>query len=168
MKIGIDPGNSGAIAFLNSKGECLGVVDMPTMTLNGKKQQVNAVELARIIERWRNLSNEPLVAFLEAVSAMPGQGVSSMFNFGMGYGIVQGVLATQRIPFILVRPQQWKKRAGLIGAEKDKARTLAQQMYPSVDLSRKKDIGRADSILIARFGESTKQWITQEGEPFND
>jgi crossover junction endodeoxyribonuclease RuvC len=153
MKIGIDPGVSGAIALLNSKGECLHVEDMPTMILNGKKQQVNAVELARMLERWHNLSKEPLVAFLEAVSAMPGQGVSSMFNFGMGYGIVQGVLATQRIPFVLVRPQQWKKRAGLIGAEKDKARTIAQQLFPSVDLSRKKDIGRADAILIAKYGE---------------
>ena len=151
-RIGIDPGNSGAIALLNSRLECLHVEDMPVMALNGKKQQVNAVEVSRIFERWKNLSSEPLVAFVEAVNAMPGQGVSSMFNFGMGYGIIQGVLATERIPFILVRPNEWKKRAGLIHAEKDKARTVAQQLYPGVDLSRKKDIGKADAILIARFG----------------
>jgi len=153
MKIGIDPGLSGAIALLNSKYECLHVEDMPVMALKKGKNQVNAVELARMIERWHNLSQEPIIAFVEHVTAMPGQGVSSMFNFGMGYGMVQAVLAVERIPFILVRPQEWKKRAGLINAEKDKARTLAQQLFPSVDLSRKKDIGRADALLIAKYGE---------------
>ena len=153
MRIGIDPGNQGALAFLNSQLDCLGIEDMPTMALNGTKQQVNPAELAKILERWKSLSKEPLVAFVEKVQAMPGQGVSSMFNFGMGFGILQGVLASERIPYVLVVPQQWKKRAGLIGKDKDASRTLCQQMYPGVDLSRKKDVGRSDAILIARFGE---------------
>ena len=153
MRVGIDPGVTGALAILNSKGECLHVEDMPVMELRKGKKQVNAVEVARILERWQSLSKEPLVAFIEAVHSMPGQGVSACFNFGMGYGIVQGVLAAERIPYILVTPQEWKKRAGLIGKEKDSCRTLIQQLYPSVDLSRKKDIGKADAIAIARFGE---------------
>jgi len=152
MRIGIDVGNTGAVAFLNSKGECLGVEDMPLMPLNGKKSQVNAVELSRILERWKALSKEPILAFVEQVSAMPKQGVTAMFNFGMGYGIVQGVLAAQRIPYVLVRPEAWKKRAGLVKSPKDMARTKAQQLYPNVDLSLKKHIGRADALLIARFG----------------
>jgi len=154
MRIGIDCGNQGAIALLNSKAECLHVEDMPLMSLNGKKYQVNAVELSKILERWKALSSEPVVAFVEQVSARPGQGVSSMFNFGMGYGIVQGVLATQGIPYILVRPQEWKKRAGVAGKkiDKDMARTVAQRLFPSVDLSLKKHIGRADALLIAKYG----------------
>ena len=83
---------------------------------------------------------------------MPGQGVASMFNFGMGYGIIQGVVSALGIPYELVTPQSWKKRAGLIGKDKDNARTMAQQLYPDAPLGRKKDIGRADALLIARFG----------------
>lgn len=152
MRIGIDPGNTGAIALLNKNLEFVHVEDMPVTTLNGKKQQVNAVEVCRILERWKSFSSEPLIAYLEKVSAMPGQGVSSMFNFGTGYGILQGVLASLRIGYVLVSPQQWKRRAGLINTEKDKARTVAQQLYPGVELGRKRDIGRADALLIATYG----------------
>ena len=83
---------------------------------------------------------------------MPGQGVSSMFGFGVSYGILQGVIASLGIPSVLVTPQRWKKAAGLMGKPKDYARTLAQRLYPAAELSRKKDIGRADAILIARYG----------------
>jgi len=153
MRIGIDCGLQGAIAFLNCKGECLAVEDMPLMALNGKKKHVSPIGVSKILDKWITLSSEPVVAFVEAVHSMPGQGVSSMFNFGMGYGIVQGVLAAQRIPYILVKPNDWKKRAGLIKAPKDMARTVAQRLYPDVSLGRKRDIGRADALLIARFGE---------------
>jgi crossover junction endodeoxyribonuclease RuvC len=129
------------------------VEDMPVTALKKGKVQVNAVEVARLLERWHKLSSEPLVAFLEDVHTMPGQGVTSSGNFMMGKGIIMGVLAAERIAYILVSPQEWKKRAGLIGKDKDQARTKAQQLYPGVVLSRKKDIGRADAILIARYGE---------------
>jgi crossover junction endodeoxyribonuclease RuvC len=155
MKIGIDPGISGALALLTDKNEVVDVQDMPVMALNDKKQQVNAVGVALILERWQG-SETPLVAYIEKVSARPGQGVTAMFNFGMGYGIVQGVLACKRIPFYLVTPQLWKKRAGLIHSEKDKARTVAQQIFPKLDLTRKKDIGRADALLIAMYGETLR------------
>lgn len=147
--IGIDPGNEGAIAVLEG-GRLLEVFDMPLMA-NGKKRQVNAAALSGLLEKatFDFLDTEVAV---EKVGAMPGQGVTSMFNFGMGYGVIQGVVAAMCVPMHLVTPQSWKKRAGLIGKEKDQARTLAQQLYPDAPLARKKDVGRADAILIARYG----------------
>ena len=138
MILGIDPGISGAISFFSDDGDLLGVKDMPTMAL-GKKKQINAAGLSSFLDYTQNEFNFrndwcddkkclSQVAYLEKVNAMPGQGVSSMFNFGMGYGAIQGVLAANGIPFHLVTPQKWKKHHGLIGKEKDCARTLAQQM----------------------------------------
>jgi crossover junction endodeoxyribonuclease RuvC len=150
LRIGIDPGNTGAVAVLGING-FVDVHDMPLMA-SGKKQQVNAAELFKILLSIKAMSAGGVDAVVEKVSAMPGQGVSSMFNFGMGFGVIQGVLAGAGIPYTLVTPQSWKKRAGLIGKDKDMARTVAQQLYPDAPLGRKKDIGRADAILIARFG----------------
>ena len=148
-RIGIDPGISGAIAILNDTFELVECYDMPIMASSNSKNQVNSAALANLIKKH----GYTMTAYLERVSAMPGQGVSSMFSFGTSYGIVQGVLAALGIPVVLVTPQAWKKRAGLTGKDKDLARTLAIRLYPGGDLSRKKDIGRADAILIARFGE---------------
>ena len=158
MKIGIDPGNTGAIAFLSHDDQFFDVINMPLMA-NGKKQQINPAELKKEIERLMvfrlkepSNENDLYSVYIEKASAMPGQGVSSMFNFGMGYGIIQGVVSSIGLPYQLVTPQSWKKKASLIGKDKDNARTLAQQLYPEAPLGRKKDIGRADAILIARFG----------------
>ncbi len=149
MIIGFDPGNTGAIAVLTDDKEFIAVHDMPVMA-NGKKNQVNAAEVARIINIYA--AENSCFVVIEKVGAMPGQGVTSMFNFGMGFGVIQGVVAARELPFVLVTPQKWKKAASLIGKEKDNARTLAQQLYPLAPLGRKKDIGRADALLIARFG----------------
>lgn len=152
MIIGIDPGLTGAIAWLNEDDlSFINVVDMPTMALTGARRQVNAAELAKIINE--TLDKEVGIIYLERVSAMPKQGVSSVFSFGMSYGIVLGVVAALGLPMALATPQSWKKRAGLIGKEKDAARTLAQQLYPAAPLGRKMDCGRADALLIARFGQ---------------
>ncbi len=151
MIIGIDPGLDGAIAFLGDKLELERIEDMPTMASTGSRRQVNAAELARIMSD--DISPRDVrVVYLERVSAMPGQGVSSMFSFGCSYGIVMGVLAALQLPVELVTPQSWKKRAGLTGKEKDAARTMGQMLYPGALLARKKDIGRADALLIARYG----------------
>ena len=147
--IGVDPGLTGAISFFNDGG-LVDVIDMPIMAM-GKKNQLNPYALTKALSEYTIRK-----AVIEKVGAMPGQGVASMFNFGMGYGVIQGVCAGLGIPIQLVTPQKWKKNAGLIGKDKDNARTLAQQMYPDASLSRKKDIGRADAILIARFGEDIK------------
>ena len=155
LRIGIDPGVSGAIAFLNDD-TLVTVQDMPTMSLSKTKQKVNQAELAKLLTEaicadGRECSEA--TAYLEQVHSMPGQGVTATFNFGVSYGVIQGVLAALQIPMVLVTPHSWKRRAGLIGKDKDAARTLAQQLYPEAPLGHKKDVGRADAILIARFGE---------------
>ena len=153
MRVGIDVGISGAIAFLNDDLSLVGVFDMPVMVLSAKKQQVNATELGKLFRFWLyDVPVENVTAYVEQVHSMPGQGVSAMFNFGTGYGVIQGVLGALQIPMVLVSPAVWKRRAGLTGKPKDASRTLAQQLYPAAPLGRKKDVGRADSILIARFG----------------
>ena len=148
MKIGVDCGISGAIALLNDNDSFIAVYDMPVMAGTGKRQQVNGAELVKLLLPYKTSS----VAYLERASAMPKQGVSSMFSFGCSYGIIQGVLAALSVPMVIVPPRTWKKRAGIIGKEKDYCRTLMQRLYPMAELGRKKDIGRADALAIARFG----------------
>lgn len=151
--IGIDPGISGAIAIIGDHRAAPAVKDMPVMSKGtGKKQQVNAAELARMLA-----SCAPSVVYVERVSAMPEQGVVSMFAFGEAFGVIRGVLAAMNIPIELVTPQTWKRRFGLLGTEKDAARTKAIELYPTAPLARKKDIGRADALLIARYGWETEQ-----------
>jgi crossover junction endodeoxyribonuclease RuvC len=151
-RIGIDPGVSGALALIAPDDSLSDLIDMPTMLLTGKRQTVNAAELGKVLRGWL-MGSHSTIAILEQVSAMPGQGVSSMFSFGTSYGIVQGVMAALQIPLHFVRPQAWKQRAGIPPkSEKDLARTVAQRLYPAASLERKKDIGRADAILIARYG----------------
>jgi crossover junction endodeoxyribonuclease RuvC len=145
--LGIDPGLSGAIALLRN-GEFAECWDMPTMGRgSGNKQQINAAEVARILREC-----PPCTAYMELVGAMPGQGVSSMFNFGKAAGAVMGALAALQFPMVEVTPQRWKREFGLIGKEKDMARTVAQQLMPVAPLSRKKDCGRADALLLALYG----------------
>lgn len=146
--IGIDPGNTGAIALLRD-GAFAEVFDMPTMQrgAKGNKQQVNATELARILREL-----PPCMAYIEQVGVMPGNGAVSMFNFGHGCGAIEGALAALGIPREFVTPQKWKKTFGLIGSEKDCARTKAIQLMPAAPLARVKDGGRADALLIALHG----------------
>jgi crossover junction endodeoxyribonuclease RuvC len=151
-RIGIDPGITGGLALLAYTGEwpeLVYAIDMPVFALNGTKKQVNTVSLANTLSNWNYNGTQ---VFLELVGAMPGQGVVSMFNFGMSYGMVQGVVLALQLPLILVRPAAWKKRAGLLKAEKDAARTKVLQLFPKSGLNLKKDIGKADAILIAMFG----------------
>lgn len=157
MIIGIDPGLTGAIAFYDDiNDEVLEIHDMPVMMKSKvkkkQKNQVNAVELANIIKSCIGDYGVD-VAIVEQVHSMPGQGVSSVFSFGEAAGVIRGVLAALQIPTQYVTPQKWKKAAGLIGKDKDMARTKAIELYPTASLARKKDIGRADAILIARFGQ---------------
>ena len=152
MIIGIDPGQTGAVASYEC-GYITAIHDMPTMArIHGKGQQVDAGELASIMIGIRG--GKTVKVFLEAVAAMPGQGSSSMFRFGESLGVVLGVCGALQIPVHWVTPQRWKKTAGLIGKEKDAARTLIIQQHPEIShmLTRKKDGGRADAACIAKFG----------------
>lgn len=151
---GIDPGQSGAVAVL-ADGEFYKFIDMPVMSRPAGGQQINGAELAAALRGiWHEFTGASFTAVLEQVSARPKQGVSSMFRFGEGYGVIQGVVATLGMQMVMVHPAKWKKAAGLSGKEKDCARTLAIQRFPSAatQLTRKKDVGRADALLIAQFG----------------
>ena len=95
---------------------------------------------------------------VEQVSAMPGQGVTSMFNFGQSFGVIKGVCAAMQLPIFFVRPAKWKKHFDLINSSKDSSRTKVIEMYPSLSdqLSKKKDVNKSDAILIARFFAETR------------
>lgn len=148
VTIGIDPGVSGAIAVL-CDGDLLRLEDMPVAIVGKTRKHRDIMEgqLAQILR-----PHPGATVWLEAVHSMPGQGVSSSFLFGACYGACKGVAAGLGLRVELVRPQTWKKSFGLIGTDKDAARAVASNLYPGASLARKKDIGRADAILIAHFG----------------
>lgn len=151
MIIGIDPGQTGSLAFYED-GKITAIEDMPVMArTHGQGQQVDPYALATLIMEHGGNS---AVAVLEQVSAMKGQGVTSSFNFGEAVGIVKGVLGALQIPIRMVTPQRWKRKAGIVGKDKDAARALAIQLHPEIadQLTRKKDVGRADAVCIAVFG----------------
>ena len=152
--IGIDPGISGSICFLQD-GKIVEVVEMPTMTEGKKnKKQVNGSQIVNeILEKIKELDKREIKVVIEQVSAMPGQGVTSMFNFGQSFGILKGICSSMQLPMYFVRPAKWKKYFNLINSEKDASRTRAIEIFPyfSNQLSRKKDSNKADAILIASF-----------------
>ena len=154
LVIGIDPGISGSICFFED-GKILEVFEMQTMT-DGKKnkRQVNGSQIYNeILQRIKNKDKQNIRVVIEQVSAMPGQGVTSMFNFGQSFGILKGICSAMQLPMYFVRPTKWKKYFGLINSEKDASRTKVIEMFPyfSSNLSKKKDSNKADAILIAYF-----------------
>ena len=154
--IGIDPGLSGAIAIIENK-RVLGIFDMPVMAEGKKnKRQLNSAQLVNIIRENTN-NNEEITVVVEQVNAMPGQGVTSMFNFGQTFGAIKGVCAALELPIYFVRPTKWKKHFELINSSKDSSRTKVIEMYPSLSsqLSKKKDVNKSDAILIARYYSDT-------------
>ena len=155
--IGIDPGLSGAIAILENN-KVLNIFEMPVMSEGKKnKRQLNSAQLVKLLKD--NISkNEEVSVVVEQVNAMPGQGVTSMFNFGQTFGAIKGVCAALSLPIFFVRPSKWKKHFELINSSKDSSRTKAIEMYPSLsdNLTKKKDVNKSDAILIARFYSETR------------
>ena len=152
--IGIDPGISGSICFFKD-GKIEDVIEMPTMT-DGKKnkKQVNGSQIYNeILKRTKQIDKKDIKVIIEQVSAMPGQGVTSMFNFGQSFGILKGICSAMQLPMYFVRPAKWKKYFSLINSEKDASRTKAIEIFPyfSSNLSKKKDANKADAILIANY-----------------
>ena len=143
---GIDVGLNGAIALFDMIEGHLEVHDMPVMEIN-KKRQVNPQLLTNILEQ------HDARVFIEQVGARPGQGVSSMFNFGKSYGICLGVSAGLKLPTTTVTPVMWQ-RACKVEKGKDGNRLRATQTFPNFSnlFARKKDDGRADAALIAYWG----------------
>ena len=157
--IGIDPGITGAISVLENK-KVIEVYDTPTM-IDGKKnkRQVNGAQVTNIIKENLNKDKDKeVVVVVEHVNAMPGQGVTSMFNFGQSFGVIKGICSALSLPIYFVRPAKWKKHFNLIKTNKDASRTKVIQIYPEISskLSRKKDSNKADAILIALYFNSTQ------------
>tara|TARA_Y100000590_G_scaffold14180_1_gene17042 strand:+ start:2788 stop:3267 length:480 start_codon:yes stop_codon:yes gene_type:complete len=154
---GIDPGVSGAISILENK-KIIEIFDMPTM-IDGKKnkKQVNGAQVANIIKNKLGDNKETIIV-VEHVNAMPGQGVTSMFNFGQSFGVIKGICSALSLPIYFVRPTKWKKYFNLIKTNKDASRTKVIEIYPEISsqISRKKDSNKADAILIARYFNDTQ------------
>lgn len=145
--IGIDPGQSGAAALMPADG-LPQVQDWPG----------NSVAAAEVLKDWALEHNIALVA-LEAVSAMPKQGVSSTFRFGLNTGIWEGIIVALGLPLFKPRPIEWQK--GLIKPSdgkdpKSRSLAVARRLFPDVELSRKKDHGRSDALLLAFWAKQAR------------
>jgi len=151
--IGIDPGQTGAVVALEREGPVF--YDTPTATFKksggGNKTDFVPAAMANILRDYDPLNCH---VFIEQVGGMPGQGVTSMFGFGKGYGMWIGIIAALRIPHTFVTPQRWKKEFMLGKSDKDDGRLRAIELFPAAaeDLKLKKHIGRADALLIAEYG----------------
>jgi len=148
MILAIDPGASGALAFFNPEAGTLEIIDTPVVEVKrGQKlkKEISPQMLSAIIR-----SRKPQIAILELVSARPGQGVSSMFQFGRGVGMYEGALAALEIPVTYITPLGWQKAVNARSG-KDGNRQRAAEIYPAYAhlFSRKKDDGRADAALMA-------------------
>ena len=152
--IGIDPGISGSICFFKD-GKIIDVIEMPTMTEGKKnKKQVNGSQIYNEISKRINRdNNQDIRVVIEQVSAMPGQGVTSMFNFGQSFGILKGLCSAMQIPMYFVRPAKWKKYFNLINSEKDASRTRAIEIFPyfSSQLSKKRIVIKQMPFLLLIF-----------------
>ena len=141
--IGIDPGVSGSICFFRD-GKILDAIEMPVMNEGKKnKKQVNGAQIYNEITKKINSNSETKIrVVIEHVTAMPGQGVTSMFNFGQSFGVLKGICSAMRLPMFFVRPAKWKKYYNLINSEKDASRTRAIEIFPdfSSHLTKKKKI----------------------------
>ena len=152
--IGIDPGITGSLCFFEN-GKIIDVIEMPNMPEGKKnKRQVNGAQVYHeISKKIKNLEKENVKVIVEQVSAMPGQGVTSMFNFGQSFGVLKGICSAMQLSVYFIRPVKWKKYFNLINSEKDASRTKAIEIFPyfSSQLSKKKDSNKADAILISSF-----------------
>ena len=161
--IGIDPGLSGAIAVMEDN-KVLNLFDIPVMSEGKKnKRQLNSALLVSLLKE-NIVSHEEVAVVVEQVNAMPGQGVTSMFNFGQTFGSIKGICAALNLPIFFVRPAKWKKHFDLINSSKDASRTKVIEMYPSISprLSKKKDVNKADAILIARYFRDCRAQFNQQ------
>lgn len=148
FRIGIDPGGSGAIVVL-SDGEPVAWLNMPLIKV-GTNTRVNGAAIAYFLAPYKKAP-----VFLELVHIMPSQGARSAFTFGHSAGVIQGLVQGLGHPLTMVTPQKWKKAAGLIGTEKDRARSTAILLWPEWrELDAKiKGGALADAALIGRFGD---------------
>lgn len=158
--LGIDPGLKGAYAVLNQQGQLLELGDMPTISItSGKKKRnkLDASELRDILTRVK-----PEYVVYEQQQAMPGQGVTSMFSTGYGFGIIEGLLVALYQRHFSVLASRWTKSmlVGASGEGKERSLQVAKGLYPTAERLNKTN-GRADALLIALYGLT---WITKGGD----
>lgn len=153
--IGIDPGLTGAWAAINTEGELIRISDIPVMASGGKaakvQKQINPVSLAGDLQALK-ANGEAIIVALERTSAMPGQGVASMFSMGDSYGAIRAAVAIKMLSCEHVLPQVWKRSMGLDG-DKERCRAKAIQLFPDAAgfLARKKDHNRAEALLLSEW-----------------
>lgn len=151
---GIDPGLSGALGFITEAGEFVAVYDMPTLPTTTGRRQVDAAELAAILRE-----HSPNFTMVERVGARPGEGPTGAFSFGHTFGAITAVLAAVGLPHDLVQPAVWKRRAGIPpGADKAASIAVCKRLLPSASehLTRVKDDGRAEALLLALHARATR------------
>lgn len=168
--IGIDVGISGALAMVDHHGELQAVADMP-LAVVGKtgRHQIVAAGVADILRSWAEGHSDEVCVGIERTQARPSikdkggesrtLSASTGFSLGLSYGIIQGVVAALRYPAVFIDPKTWKTIYRL-GSDKEESRAMALQLYPAhvEKIGRKKDHGRAESILIARYVSQHGPW----------
>jgi crossover junction endodeoxyribonuclease RuvC len=155
--LGVDPGAAGALALYDIELNAVIVADMPSVRVKGRVQ-VNEALLAWTLAQWT-----PDTAWIERVHAMPKQGVTSSFSFGVAFGQVRGVLAGLNVPYSLVTPNEWKRHFRL-GPDKNEARLIAARLLPNsaASFQRVRDDGRAEAALLALFGAHQQKELCVE------
>lgn len=150
LTIGIDPGLSGALAILNQAGEIVALADLPVIR-DRSLAWIDASRMQSLI--LGALEGRRAGAIVERVSSMPGQGIASAFQFGVGFGSVLGVLQALHLPIVLVTPAVWKHSYGL-GKDKKAALHKARLLHPMAELHLAKHHGRGEALLIAGYALS--------------
>jgi crossover junction endodeoxyribonuclease RuvC len=148
--LGLDPGLSGALAVLTPDGTLQALSDTPVLTLKVARGTKQCYDIPGMVALLTPYAGGGLHAVIEESQAMPGQGTRSMFTIGYGYGLWLGILGALRTPYTPVRPAIWKKAFNL-GKDKEASRLRAMQLFPSADLRRRKDHGRAEALLLAYY-----------------
>jgi hypothetical protein len=147
--VGVDPGQGGAAALIDSDGQ-IDILDWPG----------DPGPVADTIKRSWMGRHEIRLCAIELVHAMPKQGVSSMFKFGVNYGQWQGVFAALNVPYVLVSPREWQRALVLPSAganPKERSLTTARRLFPNAELGRKKDHGRSDALLLAWWARGVER-----------
>jgi crossover junction endodeoxyribonuclease RuvC len=148
---GIDPGFTGAVSIYDTELDSLIIHDIPVVKSPKGKTLINLPELLSILN---NTENQPSLAAIELVNAMPNQGVSSTFRFGQGFGQLQMGIVASKLPIEYVTPRQWKKYFDLT-RDKGESRRLAKLCFPNHAhyFKRVKDDGRAEAALIGLYAK---------------
>jgi crossover junction endodeoxyribonuclease RuvC len=146
--LAIDPGLSGTLVILELNGTYVDHLSMPSLKV-GTKNRVNGAATCAWIAKY------PIAhVFLEQVHSMPRDGAAGAFSFGHSAGLIEGIITALALPLTLVPPQTWKKFHGLLGTEKDAARSRAIQLFPGIRTldSIGKGQALADALLLGRYG----------------